>query len=175
MTSASTSPDATHLAAEAAEVLRLAGEREIKLATAESCTGGLLSSLLTDIEGCSGAFERGFATYSNEAKSELLGVEPLTIAVHGAVSREAALEMAEGALERSHGQVAVAITGFAGPGGKRDEEGLVHVAALSERGHRIHRECHFGPRGRDAIRLLAAQAALEVMHEVLADWPDPTR
>lgn len=156
------------------EVLKAAKKQRLRIASAESCTGGLLSSLLTDVEGCSGLFERGFATYSEEAKAELLGIDTIVIARHGAVSHEVAIAMAKGALENSHADLAVSITGFAGPAGRRDEEGLVHIAAASRAGALIHRECHFGPRGREDVRLLAARGALEVLREILSGEGKPT-
>ena len=118
-------------------------------------------------------FERGFATYSEEAKAELLGIDPILITRHGAVSDEVAIAMAKGALENSRAHVAVAITGFAGPGGKRDEEGLVHIAAASREGGLIQRECHFGPRGRQEVRLLAVRGALELLGEIISGETKP--
>lgn len=140
----------------------------MRIACAESCTGGLLASLLTDVEGCSGAFERGFITYTDEAKTEMLGVDPVLISTQGAVSAPVSLAMARGALENSRADIAVSITGYAGapePGG---EEGEVHLAVVATRGADLQRECHFGQRGRDANRLLAARAALEMLEEALA-------
>lgn len=151
----------------AAAVLEMAKHNHTTIVSAESCTGGLLSSLITDIEGCSGLFERGFVTYSEESKAELLGVAPIMIARHGVVSREVAIAMAQGALANSRAGLAISITGFAGPGERRDEEGLVHLAACDRDGALIHRESHFGPSGRDAVRLLAAQGALEMLAEIL--------
>lgn len=155
------------LAAQAEAVLRRASRQGLAVATAESCTGGLLSSLLTDIEGLSGCFERGFAVYTNDAKAEMLGIDRIEIERHGAVSREIAIAMAKGALARSRADLAVSITGFAGPGADGDEEGLVHLAVVCTRGDLIHRECHFGNRGRDCTRHLAAQSALEMIEEML--------
>jgi nicotinamide-nucleotide amidase len=148
-------------------VLERAGEQCVRIACAESCTGGLLASLLTDVEGCSGAFERGFVTYSDEAKAEMLGVDPVFIATRGAVSAAVAVAMASGALINSRADIAVSITGYAGapePGG---EEGEVHLALVWPRGPDLQRECHFGQRGRDENRLLAARAALEMLEEAL--------
>lgn len=162
--------DVEALAGYAARALRRLSDRGLTIATAESCTGGLLSSLLTDIEGLSGCFERGFATYSDEAKTEMLGVDRRLIERHGAVSREVALAMAQGVLAHSRAEVAAAITGFAGPAGRSDEEGLVHLAVRSKEGGAIHRECHFGPRGRDRIRLLAVRGVLEMIDELLGDF-----
>lgn len=167
-------PDgADALLAMAEKVLKAAKKRKLHIASAESCTGGLLSSVLTDVEGYSGLFERGFATYSEEAKAELLGIDPILITRHGAVSDEVAIAMAKGALENSRAHVAVAITGFAGPGGKRDEEGLVHIAAASREGGLIQRECHFGPRGRQEVRLLAVRGALELLGEIISGETKP--
>ena len=104
-------------------LLEKACERELSLATAESCTGGMLASLLTDVQGVAHAFERGFVTYTNEAKNEMLDVPLELIAEKGAVSREVAIAMAEGALARSRANIALAVTGFADAG---DEPGLVH-------------------------------------------------
>lgn len=101
----------------AAKVLRAFEERELKLATAESCTGGMVSASITDLAGASNVLERGFVTYSNEAKMELLGVLADTLSAHGAVSEQTAREMAAGALKHSHADIAVAVTGVAGPGG----------------------------------------------------------
>lgn len=159
----------------AEQVLKTAKKQHLRIASAESCTGGLLSSLLTDVQGFSGLFERGFATYSEEAKAELLGIDPILIARHGAVSGEVAIAMAKGALDNSRADLAVSITGFAGPAGRRDEEGLVHMAAASRDGALIHRECHFGPRGREETRLLAARGALELLAEILGGEGKPIR
>jgi competence/damage-inducible protein CinA C-terminal domain len=111
----------------AAKVLRSLEKKGLKLATAESCTGGMVSAALTDLAGASNVFERGFVTYSNEAKMELLGVSEETLSQHGAVSAETAREMAEGALRHSRADMAVSITGIAGPGGGSAEKpvGLV--------------------------------------------------
>lgn len=162
---------AEELAHLAARVLRAADSRGWCVATAESCTGGLLASLLTDIEGLSSCFERGFVAYSLESKAGMLGIERIEIERHGAVSKEIALEMARGALGSSRADVAVAITGFAGPAGKRDETGLVHVAVQSRGGKMVHRECHFGDAGRERTRQLAARAALEMLESVVNEVP----
>lgn len=151
----------------AEEVLRRAARDKIMLATAESCTGGLLASLLTDIEGRSAQFDRGFVAYTDEAKAELLGIEPIDIRRHGAVSREIALAMARGAIAGSNAGVAVSITGFAGPARPIDEEGLVYLAACRRDGAIIHRECHFGPAGRDRTRELAVAGAMEMLIEAM--------
>lgn len=147
----------------AARVLEQACDRELTIVTAESCTGGLLASLLTDIEGASHAFERGFVVYSKEAKCELLGIAEKMIDRCGAVSRDTAEAMAEGALAASRGDVALSITGFAGPGAPGDEPGLVHFGCATRGGHRAHRECHFGDIGRGPVRVAALRVALEMI------------
>lgn len=151
----------------AARLLEAACERDLSIVTAESCTGGLLASLLTDVEGASHAFDRGFVVYSPEAKCELLGIAEAKIHGCGVVSREVAEAMAVGALERSHGDVALAITGFAGPAGPDDEAGLVHLAARDRAGRLLHRECHFGDIGRGAVREAALAVALEMLTELV--------
>ena len=148
-------------------VLARACDLELRLATAESCTGGLVASMLTDVEGCSHAFERGFVVYTDEAKQELLGVDDAVLAGDGAVSKACALAMAEGALARSAADVAVALTGYAGPTGDGGEEGLVHLAC-ARRGHETrHLEAHYGPIGRGPIRLACARDALGMMEAML--------
>ncbi len=150
----------------------LAGYRahSLKIATAESCTGGLLAGLLTDIPGSSDVFERGFVTYSNDAKAEMLGIPASLIASHGAVSRETALAMATGALANSRTDVAIAITGIAGPGGGSDGKpvGLVHFA-LARRGHAAHHEeRRFGENlSRKNIRREAVKQALSMIEQAL--------
>src|SRR5437763_8319091 len=118
----------------ATNVLDKARDEKLRIAAAESCTGGLVASLLTEIAGASDVFERGFVVYSNEAKSDLLGVPGETIKIEGAVSESVARAMAEGAIKHSNAQVAVAVTGIAGPGGGTAEKpvGLVHIAAARE-------------------------------------------
>ena len=148
-------------------VLARAGERGRSIVTAESCTGGLLASLLTDIEGASRAFERGFVVYSPQAKCELLSIEGALIDRCGAVSEDVAVAMARGALANSEGDVAVAITGFAGPGAPEDEAGLVHLAAVDRHGTVAHREVHLGEIGRGPVRERSLAVALELLAEVL--------
>ena len=143
------------------------------IATAESCTGGLVAAALTSLAGSSDVFERGFVTYSNEAKAEMLGVEPALIQAHGAVSREVALAMAACALRQSRARLSVAITGIAGPGGGSTEKpvGLVHFAAakaLSKHGETvdfsaIHHEERFGDIGRGGVRIKAVETALRLL------------
>jgi nicotinamide-nucleotide amidase len=145
-------------------------QRRRKLATAESCTGGLLAGLLTEIAGSSAVFERGFVTYSNSAKSELIGVPPALIERRGAVSDEVARAMAEGALARAPVDVAVSVTGIAGPDGGSPEKpvGLVYLAAARRGRPTIARECRFGPVGRTEIRLASVREAIALARQTLA-------
>ncbi len=147
-------------------VLARACDLDLPLATAESCTGGLLAALLTDVEGRSHIFERGFVVYAEQAKCDLLGIEPQLVDDCGAVSRDVAIAMAKGALAHSRAKLAVSITGFAG---KTDEgeEGLVHFACQREGRKVHHREEHFGAIGRDGVRIAALDVALEMMKEAL--------
>jgi nicotinamide-nucleotide amidase len=162
-------PDNAHrLTDRAAAVLTLAKQADLTVTTAESCSGGLLASLLTDIEGLSGSFERGFVTYSNEAKCELLGIELAQIEAHGAVSAEVAEAMVRGALGHSRAHLACAITGFAGKGqDKSDEPGNVFVAVQREDREPIIREFHFGPAGREDVRHQAVVKALDLLEEAI--------
>ena len=134
------------------------------MVAAESCTGGLIAKSMTDRAGSSSVFERGFVTYSNEAKQELLGVNSDTLEAFGAVSLQTALEMAKGALKNSHGQIAVSVTGIAGPGGGTDEKpvGLVYIAiAYKDKSEAF--ECHFKGPSREEIREQTAKRALEII------------
>lgn len=146
----------------AAEFLAAARHRSMRVATAESCTGGLVSAALTEIAGSSDVFERGFVTYSNLAKTELLGVPAELIAEHGAVSAPVARAMAEGALERSQAGIAVAITGVAGPGSSESKPaGLVHFG-LAQSGHEtVTRDCQFSGLDRAGVRKASVRTALE--------------
>ena len=134
------------------------------IATAESCTGGLLAGSLTEIPGSSDVFDRGFVTYSNSAKVELLGVSPSTLAEFGAVSREVAAEMANGALERSEAQIALSITGIAGPGGSGTKpEGLV-CFGLAGPACQLSTWCvEYGAIGRDKVRQSAVDHAVQIL------------
>jgi nicotinamide-nucleotide amidase len=161
--------DVDDLAGTARRILADVARRRLAVATAESCTGGLLASLLTDLEGLGACLERGFVAYTPAAKAELLGLDPIEICRHGAVSAATARAMAEGALARSHADIALAVTGFAGPAGEHDEEGLVHLACARKSRPITLRECHFGPLGRDRIRHLAVHGALEMLEQSLAD------
>lgn len=158
-------PDEVDRAARA--VLQAACDRDLSLATAESCTGGLLASLLTDVEGVSGCFERGFVTYSEDAKTELLGVPKPLIDTHGAVSKPVAIAMAEGALRASRADIAASVTGFAGPGAPDDEPGLVHFACARTGHPTRHREAHFGDIGRGPVRIECMRVALDMLAEAL--------
>lgn len=151
----------------ACEVLDLAHEQELCLATAESCTGGLLAALLTDVRGRGHVFDRGFVTYTNHAKADLLKIPLDTIERHGAVSRTVALAMAKGAIGGSNADVAVSVTGFAGPAGDDEEEGLVHFACARRGGDTCHREEHFGAIGRGGVRIAALEVALAMMEDAL--------
>lgn len=157
--------EADALSEQALRTLGKVRKRGLTLATAESCTGGLLASLLTDQDGFGRCFDRGFVTYTDHAKSEDLGIDLIAIKRHGAVSAEIAVAMAQVALEQSQAAIAVAITGFAGPAGPRDEVGLVHLACAIRGGPIVRRECHLGSLGRERIRYLAVQRALEMIDE----------
>jgi nicotinamide-nucleotide amidase len=156
------------IAALATRVLDAGRRHGFKIATAESCTGGLVAGALTDIAGSSDVVERGFVTYSNEAKLEMLGVPASTLAAHGAVSRATAEAMAAGAIRRSAADLAVAVTGIAGPGGGTAEKpvGLVHVAAAARDGRHAHQECRFGDIGRAEVRRRSVLVALEMLEEL---------
>ena len=144
------------------------------LVTAESCTGGLIAGLFTEIAGASDVIDRGFVTYSNDAKMALLGVPASTLASVGAVSRETAIAMADGALARAGanraGSIAIAVTGVAGPGGGSAEKpvGLVHIAAARTGHSTRHRECRFGDIGRHEVRIATVAAALDLIAEMMA-------
>ncbi len=149
-------------------VLERACAREMRIATAESCTGGLLSSLLTDVEGCSHAFDRGFVVYSDQAKCDLLHIPRSTVERFGAVSREVAVAMAQGALKASEADIALSITGFAGRGGNGDEPGLVHFACARDGADAVHREAHFGDIGRGPVRIECIRTALDMIEKALS-------
>ncbi|WP_435268501.1 CinA family protein [Shinella sp. BE166] len=143
-------------------------ERKLLIATAESCTAGLIAGAITEISGSSSVFDRGFVTYSNEAKREMIGVANATLKAHGAVSRETALEMAQGAIGNSGANISVAVTGIAGPGGGTEEKpvGLVHLAAARTGYETLHREMRYGDIGRSAVRLATVRTALEMLIEI---------
>ena len=159
-----------------ADLARRLGEalraRDLAIATAESCTGGWVAQAITSVPGSSGWFERGFITYSNRAKQEMLGVSEVTLGAHGAVSEATVTEMAEGALRHSRAQVSLAISGIAGPGGGVLDKpvGTVCLAwagvGVATRAHTVH-----FTGGRQEIRRAAVAAALAGVLELLADWP----
>jgi nicotinamide-nucleotide amidase len=152
-------------------VLFEAEERRLKIATAESCTGGLIAALLTEIPGSSAAFERGFVTYSNRAKEDLLGVPGDLIADQGAVSEAVVRMMAEGALRESRANVAIAVTGVAGPGGgtRMKPVGLVHLACARENRAIAHEALRLGDIGRTEIRLKTVETALTMLRGAIAN------
>ena len=157
-----------HLDEQAERLMHRVCDLELTVATAESCTGGMLAALLTDIEGASHGFERGFVTYSEPSKTELLGIAPHTLKQNEAVSEAVARAMAEGALARSHADMALGITGFAGPAGDH-EQGLVHMA-LARRGRpTVHREEHFGGIGRGPVRVKSLKVMLEMLEQALEE------
>jgi len=141
----------------------------LKIATAESCTGGLVAALLTEISGSSAVVERGFVTYSNEAKTELIGVPADLIASHGAVSEPVARAMAEGALAHSRADVAVAITGVAGPTGGTATKpvGLVHFGLARKGAPTVHLERRYGDLGRENVRGRAVEDALSLLEQAV--------
>ena len=140
-----------------------------RLATAESCTGGLIAASITAVPGASVVLERGFVTYSNEAKVEMLGVPADLIQRRGAVSQDVALAMADGALKHSRADIALAVTGIAGPDGGSAEKpvGLVHIAAARRDGPRLHEEHRFGDIGRHRVQAESAVAALTLAARLL--------
>lgn len=141
--------------------------RELRLATVESCTGGLLAALLTEIPGSSRVIDRGFVTYSNEAKTDLVGVDPVLIMAHGAVSAQVATAMAQGGLERSAADFSIAVTGIAGPDGGSDSKpvGLVYLTSARREGEPLVREQRYRHPDRSAIRLGAVADALRLVRE----------
>lgn len=147
----------------AAQVIEKAKEAGVMIATAESCTGGMVAAALTDIPGSSAVVERGFVTYTNAAKTEMLGVKAETLEAHGAVSQEVAAEMALGALAHSHAQRTVAVTGIAGPGGSEHKpEGRVCFGLAGDGPVRTE-TVDFGALGRDAVRRAARDHALSLL------------
>jgi nicotinamide-nucleotide amidase len=153
---------------EARALIELCRRKKLKVATAESCTGGLVAGTLTEVAGSSDVFERGFVTYSNAAKQAMLGVIPETLARHGAVSRETARAMAAGAIAHAPVELAVSVTGIAGPQGATTDKpvGLVHFAAASRGGQRIDCERRYGDIGRAEVRRAALTQALAMLREI---------
>lgn len=153
------------LISDAAELLENLRERQLMLATAESCTGGMIAGTLTEVAGSSDVVDRGFVTYSNEAKQDMLGIPPALIREHGAVSEPVAVAMAEGALRNSRADIAVSVTGVAGPGGGTDTKpvGLVHIACARRGKETVHQRHVFADRGRGWIRQETVAQAFRIM------------
>lgn len=148
----------------AAELVRRLTDKRWMITTAESCTGGLVAAAITDVAGSSAVLDRGFVTYSNAAKTEMLGVSAELILAHGAVSVEVARAMADGALQHSRADISVSITGIAGPGGGSELKpvGLVHFACATK-SKTVHIEKRYGDLGRDGIRAAAVKTALQLV------------
>jgi len=164
------------LRAAAMAVLEACRARRLKVATAESCTGGLVAGALTEIAGSSDVVDRGFVTYSNEAKQQMLGVPANILKSYGAVSREVAQAMARGALDKAKADLVIAITGIAGPagGGVDKPVGLVHFAAASRDGKLIHAEKRYGDIGRSQVRHKSVLHALLMLKEMaVSEEPHP--
>ena len=151
----------------AERLMHIVCDRKLSVATAESCTGGMLAALLTDIEGAGHGFDRGFVTYSPDSKAELLGIDHGLLDENQAVTEAVARAMAEGALQRSNADMTLAVTGFAGPAGEDHEEGLVHMALARRGGATRHRVAHFGKAGRGPVRIKTLRAMLEMLEESL--------
>jgi len=153
---------------QAAALLELCRHKKLRIATAESCTGGLIAATLTEIPGSSDVVDRGFVTYSNAAKQAMLGVPAATLRQFGAVSRETAEAMAAGALANAPAELVVSVTGIAGPGGGSPGKpvGLVHFAAAARRGGLIHRERQYGDIGRAEVRNASVVEALDMLREL---------
>ena len=148
-------------------ILQLARDRGLMITTAESCTGGLIAGRLTDVAGSSDVVDRGFVTYSNAAKIQMLGIRPATLEAHGAVSEEIAAEMAQGAFERSDAGLTVSVTGIAGPGGSEFKpEGRVCFGITSAEGTRTE-TVEFGAIGRDKVRAATVEHALSLLKNAL--------
>ena len=158
------------LTEQASALLQSCRKAGVTVATAESCTGGLIAGCLTEIAGSSDVVDRGFVTYSNEAKNVMLDVPMRLIERHGAVSESVVRTMAEGALAHSFAVLSVAVTGVAGPGGGTAEKpiGLVHLACAKRGGETRHREERYGDLGRSAIREATIRTAMEMLMEQLA-------
>ncbi len=159
-------PDLTNKAEELLQSLR---DKKLMIATAESCTGGLIAGVLTEIAGSSDVVDRGFVTYSNEAKNECLGVPGELIEEHGAVSAEVARAMAKGAVHRSRASLSVAVTGVAGPGGGTAEKpvGLVHIAVARSGRDTLHKRLQLGDIGRSDVRMATVREALGLVEQAI--------
>jgi len=156
-----------HLDEQAERLMHRLCDKELTVATAESCTGGMLAALLTDIEGAGHGFDRGFVAYTKDAKRDLLGIDGDVLERNDAVSEVVARAMAEGALSRSNADIAIGVTGFAGPAGPDCEEGLVHFALARRGGAVVHREEHFGAVGRGAVRVKSLKTLLEMLEQAV--------
>ena len=165
-----TNPYPQHLISLSSAVLNEARERKIKIVTAESCTGGLIAACLTEIAGSSDVFDRGFICYSNDAKMDHLDVDRKTLNDFGAVSAETALEMAEGALRASHADIAVSVTGIAGPGGGSDDKpvGLVYIGIANGRSKNTYTIKNLFSGDRGAVRLETTETALGALKKEIA-------
>lgn len=152
----------------AERLLDICRRKNLLVATAESCTAGLIAGTLTGVPGTSSILDRGFVTYSNQAKQDMLGVSPATLQAHGAVSRQTAEEMARGALAHAPVDLAVSVTGIAGPDGGSAEKpvGLVHFGAASRSGQFLHAEKRFGDIGRAGVRKQSVLQAFRMLHEL---------
>jgi nicotinamide-nucleotide amidase len=151
----------------AERLMRRLCDAGLKVATAESCTGGLLASLLTDVEGAGHGFDRGFVTYDSTAKQDVLGLTEEMVARNQAVTRAVARAMAEGALQNSRADIALSVTGFAGPAGPGDEEGLVHFGCARRGRDTVLRAEHFGAIGRGPVRIAALDVLLQMLQSAL--------
>ncbi|NQV61468.1 MAG: CinA family protein [Alphaproteobacteria bacterium] len=161
---------------QATALLQACREAGIMVATAESCTGGLIAGCLTEIAGSSDVVDRGFVTYSYAAKNAMLDVPMALIEEHGAVSEPVARAMAKGAIAHSTADLSVAVTGVAGPGGGTAEKpvGLVHLACAERGGATVHLEKRFGDLGRAGIREATIQTALQMLSQMLSQRPSIT-
>jgi nicotinamide-nucleotide amidase len=158
-----------HLDEQAERLMHELCDKKLTVATAESCTGGMLAALLTDIEGAGHGFDRGFVTYTEQAKTDLLGIDPDVLEHNEAVSEAVARAMAEGALARSEAAIALGVTGFAGPAGPNHEEGLVHFAAAVRGKATHHRVEHFGSIGRGPVRVKSLKAMLDMLEKAIEE------
>lgn len=151
-------------------LLKLVDDHDVMLATAESCTGGQMAAVLTAVEGLSHRFDRGFVSYTPEAKHELLGVPQGLIDSEGVVSRAVAQAMAQGCLDRSNAGCGLSVTGFAGPAEPGEEPGLVHVACAIRDAGMWHRELHFGDVDREQVRWDSIRAVLGLARDEMSQW-----
>jgi len=156
----------------AVRVMELAAKRGLKISVAESCTGGFVAAILTDVEGAAHAFDRGFVAYTDEAKQDLLAVPAELITEHSSVSAEVAAAMAAGALNGSGGQIAISVTGYAGPGAEGSESGLVYFGLARPDRPTIAIERHFHDGNRAAVRCSAAAVALQILEGALRGAED---